>query len=192
MSNNIENLMRQWLKTDNPYDYKDYYCETRDVFQTRLDSMIQFLINHNVVEESVYTIAAIAGEIGNNSFDHNIGNWPNIMGIFFGYEFSEIDLKICLADRGQGILKTLTRVLPELNTDSEALKIAFTKKISGRAPEDRGNGLKFVKESVKSINLELILKSGNAQAKLNHQMKINQIDEDINGCIAIIKYKINN
>jgi len=33
-------------------------------------------------EGDAYMAGAIAGEIGNNSFDHNIGNWPDMAGIF--------------------------------------------------------------------------------------------------------------
>ena len=47
---------------------------------------------------------AVAGEIGNNSFDHNLGNWADMIGIFFYYD--EKTHTIILADRGQGVLVT--------------------------------------------------------------------------------------
>ena len=96
------------------------------------------------------------------------------------------ELKIVLADRGQGVLKTLKKVKPELKNDSEALKTAFIERISGRAPEARGNGLKFTKESVKKEKMYLVFSSGNARAELNKEMKIKQIDENIKGCLAIL------
>jgi len=37
--------------------------------------------------------------------------------------------------------------VPELSTDEEAVRTAFTKVVSGRAPESRGNGLKFVRKN---------------------------------------------
>jgi len=62
-----------------------YYCATRDVFQARIDSMIKEMITVKKESEgSAYMAGAIAGEIGNNSFDHNIGNWPDTAGIFSG------------------------------------------------------------------------------------------------------------
>ena len=127
--------------------------------------------------------------MGNNSFDHNLGNWPDVMGVFFAYTIADGKVEMFLADRGQGVLKTLRRVKPELKNDVEALQIAFTERISGRAPENRGNGLKFVKESVKNSEIELTFTSGNAQAELNEKMKIKQTKQDIRGCLAIIKYK---
>ena len=53
---------------------------------------------------------------------------------------------IVLADRGLGILETLKQVRPTLKTHIEAVNVAFTEILSGRAPEKRGNGLKFVRE----------------------------------------------
>lgn len=190
MNNNIENLMKQWLKTDDPNDYGDYYCETRDVFQARLEKMKNILSNNNKTSSSAPLISAIAGEIGNNSFDHNMGNWPDIMGIFFGFIISDNDCKIVLADRGLGILKTLQRVIPGLERDTEALETAFTKIITSRFPEKRGNGLKFVKNSIMEKQYKLKFISGNAQITINHDLKSEEISEFIGGCLAIISFNI--
>ena len=189
MNNDIEKLGYNWITADseNVDVGSDYYCETRDVFQARLNRMIDDLLKNSEIEENkIYAISAVVGEIGNNSFDHNLGNWSGVMGIFFAYDFIGDKLKVILADRGQGVLKTLRRVKPELKNDSEALQTAFTERISGRAPENRGNGLKFSSERVKTENMRLVFISGNAQAELNEKMKIKQIDEDIKGCLSIL------
>ncbi|MCK5466686.1 hypothetical protein KAI56_04320 [Candidatus Parcubacteria bacterium] len=189
MSNNIEKLGYDWIteKSGEIDVVSDYYCQTRDIFQARLNRMIDDLLKNNEIEENkIYAISAVAGEIGNNSFDHNLGNWDDVMGIFFAYDFIDDKLRIVLADRGQGVLKTLKKVKPELKNDSEALNTAFTERISGRAPEARGNGLKFSKESIKKENMHLIFTSGNAQAELNREMEIKQIDENIKGCLVIL------
>ncbi len=77
----MEKLALEWI-TGKPekVDIKNvYYCETRDVFSARLDKMLGNLLeNKKIEEEKVYIISAIAGEIGNNSFDHNLGNWPDV------------------------------------------------------------------------------------------------------------------
>jgi sensor histidine kinase regulating citrate/malate metabolism len=141
----------------------------------------------SISEDQAFIISAIIGEIGNNSFDHNVGNWPDIMGIFFAYFFVEDKLRVILADRGQGVLATLCRVKPELADDVEALRIAFTKKISGRAPENRGNGLKFVKKGVQNSHFHLVFISGSAQADLNEAVKFQKWESDpIRGCLAIL------
>lgn len=185
----IDNFAKayKWVGSDVPFRIEEkYHCETRDVFQSRLDSMVNLLLNNTkIAENDIYILSAVAGEIGNNSYDHNLGNWPDITGVFFAYEFSDKKLTIVLADRGQGILKTLKRVKPELKNDDEALRTAFNEKISGRAPESRGNGLKFVKGSIKQTKNHLTFISGTARAELNDEMVINQVDK-INGCLAMI------
>ena len=137
-------------------------------------------------EQFVYFNYAIIGEIGNNSFDHNIGNWPKEMGIFFAIDTDK--RMIILADKGQGVLNTLKKVRPKLSNHKEALKLAFTEKVSGRAPENRGNGLKFVRENIKENKMKLEFYSGNARILLNSGIKINEIKENIQGCLAILSY----
>ena len=65
------------------------------------------------------------------------------MGIYYGYNLEQ--RQIVLADRGLGILKTLQQTIPGLSGHKEALHIAFTEIVSGRAPEKRGNNLKYVR-----------------------------------------------
>lgn len=188
MQKDLQKMGFQWIMNVIPEKPKDnYYCETRDIFQARLDKMIGDLVRGKKInEDNIYLISAMAGEIGNNSFDHNLGSWKDIMGIFFGYEFKNGILNIVLADKGQGLFKTLKGVKPELKNDLEALFTAFNEKISGRAPESRGNGLKFVKENIKNKKMHLKFYSGNAGALLNEKMKINKLDYNISGCLAII------
>ncbi len=189
MKSNTIKLVYNWIesKLDKVDIKSNYYCQTRDIFQARLSKMTNDLLENSGIEENkIYVISAIAGEIGNNSFDHNLGNWPDIMGIFFSYNFEKNNLEIILADRGQGILKTLKRVKPELKNDFEALKTAFTERISGRAPEARGNGLKFSKENIEKENMHLVFTSGKAKAELNKKMEIMKADKNINGCLVVL------
>ncbi len=85
-------------------------------------------------------------------------------GIFFAYDLNRG--RIVLADRGRGILATLKKVRPKLSTHQDALKIAFTEIVSGRAPEYRGNGLKFVKDVVVSSEIRLFFQTGDACIKI--------------------------
>ncbi len=59
-------------------------------------------------------------------------------------------MTIIIADRGRGIMETLKKVKPGLANDMDALTVVFTERISGRAPEARGNGLKFVYENIRT------------------------------------------
>jgi hypothetical protein len=137
-----------------------------------------------------YLLSAITGEIGNNSFDHNLGNWPDITGIYFSYDIN--NRNIVLADRGQGILKTLRRARPQLTSASEALKVAFTETISGRLPEARGNGLKFVRKVVIENPFTLKFQTGDAEIFLKeHDNDIITFpsEEYVRGCIAVIGFE---
>lgn len=166
-----------------------FLCETRDVFQARLDTMTRdLLMTHLVPEHQAYLISAITGEIGNNSFDHNLGAWPDISGVLLGYHVAQDKKMVVMADRGQGILATLQKVKPELQHDEEALTTAFTEKLSGRAPENRGNGLKFVRQSVEDQKLHLTFWSGNAKAELSDHMTIEKTDAFIHGCLALLTF----
>jgi hypothetical protein len=112
------------------------------------------------------------------------------MGIFFVYDDKE--KTIILADRGQGILKTLKRVKPSLKTHIKALSVAFTESISGRPSEARGNGLKFVRTVITTNPFILEFQSGNAFLHLTSKDKnlnINKANNTIKGCFATIKIK---
>lgn len=134
-------------------------------------------------------IIAIIGEIGNNSYDHNLGKWRDIPGVFFAYDFSHH--LIVLADRGQGIKKTIAQVKPEVKNDLEALRVAFTEMISGRAPEHRGNGLKFVAKVVKDYKFDLSFQSGKGLLEIirpDYQLNFTQTNNNVSGTLAIIKF----
>ncbi len=162
------------------------YCQTRDVFQVRLDSFIRHL--ENELGNDAYLLGAVAGEIGNNSFDHNLGNRPETPGVYFDHDGKT--KTIVLTDRGRGIFTTIKNVRPETKTDKEALLVAFTKIISGRSPEQRGNGLKFVTRVLRDKKWQLNFKSGQAVLTINHsgKMKIKNLKRNVPGCFAVIKY----
>ena len=131
---------------------------------------------------------AITGEIGDNSFAHNLGKWSDTQGIFFGYDFSKG--VIVLADRGLGVLETLRQVRPELPSHIDALRVAFTEFISGRAPEQRGNGLKYVKRVVSDNPMTLFFATGDAELRLkspDKKLLITRSVTSFRGCLAIIE-----
>jgi hypothetical protein len=140
----------------------DQLCATKDMLRARIDSLTIRLLHQNVVEDRVRLFDAVLSEIGSNSFDHNIGQWRDTPGVLLRSIKTDEGTLCALADRGQGILATLSRVRPELRSDTEALRIAFTESISGRAPEQRGNGLKFVRSILLEDGIDLWYGSGNA------------------------------
>ncbi len=190
---NIKNLFKLakiWTEDDLGFKPRqDFYCLNSSVFQTRLSRLENELGKIKELKSIYPLISAITGEIGNNSFDHNLGNWPDVPGIFFGYDLDKKE--IVLADRGQGILTTLKRVKPKLTNHQNALRVAFTEVISGRAPEYRGNGLKFVREVVTSNKISLFFQTGNAWLKIQKKdfnLNIKKSIIGLQGCLALIKF----
>jgi len=190
----VFSMAKQWVFSSNPPDINDkYFCPDSSVFQARLHRLESEIKIQPGLEEEYSYITVIVGEIGNNTFDHNLGSWPGIRGLLFAYDLK--NRQIALADRGRGILETLKKVRPELNNDIDALTMAFTEKISGRAPESRGNGLKYVRLVItdlsKNILIKLYFQSG--QAALNMQQgdtELGVFKPEINftGCLALIKF----
>lgn len=185
---------RDWAITGVPYEPEHkFYCPDTSIFQARLNRFEGELSQISGLEAEFSLITSIVGEIGNNSFDHNLGAWPDIRGIFFGYSLDQ--RQVVLADRGQGILTTLKRVRPALMTDQEALAMAFTEKVSGRSPESRGNGLKFVRrvitQDTKTLTTRLFFQTGSAELILNKDELDLAITASLNpfrGCLAFITY----
>ena len=186
--NDLFGLARDWVLkgTETP---SQFYCSNSAVFQTRLTRMQDLLGEVAGLSKIFPLIVAVAGEIGNNSFDHNLGNWPDTPGIFFAYDIYKKN--IILADRGLGVFATLKRVKPGLNTDREALRVAFTEIISGRSPESRGNGLKFVRKIVSENPIGLIFRTGDAELILpkdSSELNIRSSAETFRGCLAFITF----
>ena len=186
--NDLFGLAKDWVLKGTELPSK-FYCSNSAVFQTRLTHMQDVLITMPQLRSIFSLLVAVAGEIGNNSFDHNLGIWPDIAGIFFAYDINKRN--IVLADRGVGVLATLKRIKPELNNDEEALRVAFTEILSGRSPESRGNGLKFVRKIVSENPISLLFQTGNAElelAKDSDVLNIKTLPEPFRGCLALISF----
>ena len=163
----------------------EFFSETRDILSARVQSYI--------IEEKKYLEAAVIGEIGNNSFDHNFAFIRNDfpLGVFFCLKY---DSKYAvLADYGIGIRQSLSSVVPSINSDLEAVEAAFTKRISGRFPEQRGNGLKFVSEAIQQNQWHFFLQSGTGACFIDENgMLFQERAETINGCLAIMNFNKEN
>lgn len=169
----------------------EYYCERLDCFTSRLSKMavaLQVQLGSGA-DQLVSLLIQVAGEIGDNSFTHNIGNWPDVPGVFFAYDVGQ--RLIVLADRGRGVRATLERVRPEMGSDIEALRVAFTGIISGRDPEKRGNGLKVVRTVAENNPIGLEFRSGLGSVRIPKEpgvMKITQAKENVRGVYAHITF----
>ena len=185
--NNLQKIVSYWALTGDMKNINsEWLCPTRDVFQARQERLLKTL-RDTLPENSLYLLVGAIGEIGNNSFDNNIGNWRYIAGVIFFLD--EIHREIILADRGQGLLATIKRVEPKTENHLAAMETAFTKIISGRYPEKRGNGLKYVKNVIESSNLSLKFYSGDAECQVTGAgLSIRPSTINIPGTFAVINY----
>ncbi|KKP59527.1 MAG: hypothetical protein UR53_C0001G0027 [Candidatus Magasanikbacteria bacterium GW2011_GWC2_34_16] len=178
-----------WLQSTQPatLNIDQLYCSTRDVFEARNQRVAKLLIDSGKDDSFSYLLSAVIGELGNNSFDHNIANWPDVPGVYF-----RIDTEarfVIIADRGRGVRATLQNIRPDINSDLSALRVAFTEVISGRSPEQRGNGLKFVRNSILNLELDFKFYSGNAAYSITNKTEnFVQTENSIRGTITLISF----
>lgn len=172
---------------------------SRDIFQARLTRMHEDFLRQYKNENETALLSAVVGEIGNNCFDHNLGQWKDIPGCWFQFASEKQHVFIVIADRGQGVLSSLKRVAPELKDDQMAVETAFEKRISGRSPEKRGNGLKFVRNAINghsSRGLGFLSGKGKVffgglSSDLKNKMGPPKIHSS-GGTFSLIQWKMNN
>lgn len=176
----------------------EHHCATRDIFQARLDSFLRLFLRQNKNADEASLLVAIVGETGNNCFDHNLGQWIDLPGCWFGYDLKPTSVNVALADRGQGILSSLKTVEPDLQDEQQAIELAFSKAVSGRFPERRGNGLKFVRRIINgNLKRGLFCQSGSGKMLLGGLA--NQIEKELSsktdentarGTITLIRWAL--
>ncbi|MEK7624217.1 MAG: helix-turn-helix domain-containing protein [Patescibacteria group bacterium] len=187
-SSDLMRFATEWIEKGTEFP-GTFYCPTSSIFNAKLTKMEYLLLQKPGFEKMYSLITLITGEIGDNSFAHNIGKWPDKAGIFFGYDLEK--RIIVLADRGLGVLETLRQVRPRLKSHVEAVEVAFTEFISGRAPEKRGNGLKLVREVILANPINLFYTSGDAEVRMQGANKIFRVTRGPNvvrGCLVKIEF----
>jgi len=131
---------------DNDNVYEVLHCVFRDELDARL-SKIQRIFAHlglNEVERSMAT--SLVGELGNNVFDHNDGQWPtSVRGAIILAQMNpkKRRVEVVVADPGIGFSGSLKALNPNIASDVEAIKLGLTG-ATGRIGEPRGQGLQIV------------------------------------------------
>lgn len=188
----IEELGLVWATSAIPPDLSsEYYCELPDRFTSRVTKMGMELQRNQLFSlELASLITLVASEIGDNSFAHNVGNWPDTPGAFYAYDLKK--RVIVIADRGRGVKATLRQVRPSIIDDKEALKVAFTEIISGRSPEKRGQGLKVVLKVLESREVGLFYCSGigvvTVPVEKPGYLSIGIAKQNVRGTYCVIKF----
>jgi len=120
-------------------------------------------MNFGLRENDARLVVALIGELGNNVYDHNLGNWPtDISGCFItaqNYPQKKC-LEFVIGDPGIGFLGSLKANFPGLSDDISAIKHGLAGN-TGRINEDRGNGLKFIQNwTLENFSGNILIHSG--------------------------------
>ncbi len=149
---------------DNPGVQEIIWCKYRDEFDARLKGGIRrMLIGFGMSGDAEAMTTALIGEMGNNVYDHNEGQWPtNIGGAFILAQYYPKlrQAHVVVADPGIGFLGSLSPTNPEISNAVEAILLGLSG-VTGRVNEDRGNGLLLIQEwAVNKFRGEFRVQSG--------------------------------
>lgn len=140
------------------------HCFYRDEFNARLDRFISMFENFGLDQNEAQRATSVVGELGNNVFDHNLGNWPTrISGCIIAAQHypSTKRIEIAVGDPGVGFYGSLKTAFPEIKTDLDAIKKGLEGN-SGRIGEDRGNGLRIIQQwTIQNFSGKVMIHSGN-------------------------------
>lgn len=75
----------------------DQHCLTRDVFEGRLTRVLALCEKRGYDANESALLTTVVSEIGNNSLDHNLGQWIDTPGCWFGYSVED-DTLVWIAD----------------------------------------------------------------------------------------------
>jgi len=170
---NISHLKNWYEKGIRSEFIEDNWCRTRADFNARLASYYNQLVKR-FNEECIFLVLSSIGEVGNNCFDHNLGYWQDEPGCLFIRE----DQFSLIVDRGQGIKSSIQKVVSKM-ANSSSIEFVYSHIISGRAPEKRGNGLKFVKKNVFQCGISLYVQTQKERFSLNADKNFNDIINNI-------------
>ncbi len=143
------------------------HCEYRDELDGKLEKFMEMFKNFGLNEYDARLATALVGELGNNTFDHNLGSWPtDISGcIIVAQNYpTKKKIQVAIGDPGIGFLGSLKAAFPNLKTDIEAIKKGLGGN-TGRIGELRGNGLKLIQRwTIDNFSGKLAIQSGEGLA----------------------------
>lgn len=188
--NALETIL-YFLKTGDVFSHENvFFNQTRDESNNRIAKWIQFFKTQKLSQNDAIIIGAILGELTNNSFDHNLGKWQDVSGCMVGFELDVLTNIFCIAiaDRGQGIISSLKETVAPVTEPSAILQKAFYERVSGRAPEKRGNGLKFVLKHIVEKNNYLFCITQGQMLKVGNQKTKVQIENEFSKDLSTLIY----
>jgi sensor histidine kinase regulating citrate/malate metabolism len=146
--NSHDELINYFLNGSIPHSEQIVYSANRGESAARLPVFLKFASESGLNSDNAALIVSSIGELTNNSFDHNLGFWKDHPGCCVSWSKENDTLTFGVADRGRGIVSSLQEVLGVEIDSQSILQKAFETIVTGRAPEKRGNGLKYVRKAI--------------------------------------------
>jgi len=159
------------------------HCKYSDDFNARLGHISLMFRNFGLNNDQANFATNIVAELGNNVFDHNLGNWPtDISGCFIVAQCfpAEKSIEVAIGDPGIGFWGSLKAKFPSIKDDIEAIKLGLEGH-TGRIGENRGNGLKFIQKwTIDDLYGNLMIHSGGGLVTLGNkngikEFKVNKV-----------------
>lgn len=152
----LEKFRESFKEYDSVGDFLElYHIENRLNFEHRFKNKILKTLNNAGLDNGKsWFIYGLILELIDNSFIHNLGNWPlnNIFGAFICIQnFSKLkSLKISIGDVGQGIRSSFknTKYRDIMKDDKTAIKRVFRGGYTSRPQERGGIGLQYILNSI--------------------------------------------
>lgn len=159
------------------YRFKqDFYGEYENIFEEF--SKIGFSQNNAAL------ITSSIGELVDNAFHHNLGQWNSSFGplvILMAQNIldkQEINISIC--DFGVGFLETLKNNYPQLKSEAEAIEVAIKPKTTGRISKIGGNGLVYLQKNIfNGFSGEIAIRSKDSLVSVEKNGKINLLKNNL-------------
>lgn len=146
------------------------HCATSDEFSARLGRFDRMFHGFGFDDDSVKRATVLLGELGNNAFDHNLGNWPtDVSGVFIAAQnYPKLrQVEVAVGDPGVGFRASLRNAFPDLPNDVEAIKKGLAG-FTGRIGEKRGNGLRVIQHwTVDNFSGTLHIRSGSGLVRVD-------------------------
>jgi len=170
------------------------HCSTRDQFDGRLGRFVSMFQHFGMNENEAKRATSLIGELGNNTFDHNLGNWPtDVSGcIIAAQNYPNLKrIQVAVGDPGVGFLGSLKAAFPELSSDIEAIKKGLGGN-TGRIGEVRGNGLRIIQSwTIDNFSGMLAILSGEGFVQVEKDRMMEKKANKVLGTVAqiMIYYK---
>lgn len=146
------------------------HCATSDEFSARLGRFDRMFHSFGLSDDLVKRATVLLGELGNNAFDHNLGNWPtDVSGVFIAAQnYPKLrQVEVAVGDPGVGFKTSLRNAFPDLPNDVEAIKKGLAG-FTGRIGEKRGNGLRVIQHwTVDNFSGTLHIRSGGGLVRVD-------------------------